>query len=152
MSYKIGTMASINNLPAEIICEIAKYNPGSTMKLALTCKEFNNILKKELNKIHGIVKNNNKIYKVVNELKNVRKGKRINLERLSYLINLEIKLVPTLRCINCHKYKGKNMEPFIDKHYCFDCFNLLSIKKVNSLRSYSDDVTVNSKTNITYKD
>ena len=143
-------MATINNLPAEIICEIVKYNPGSTMKLALTCKEFNNILKKELNKIHRIVKDNNKVYKVVNELKKVRNGKRIKLERLSYLVNLNIKLIPTLKCINCYRSKGKDIEPFVDKHYCLDCFKLLNKKNI-IVKWNSDDASINSKTNIRYK-
>jgi hypothetical protein len=60
---------NITDLPAEIICEIAKYTPASTLKLGMTCKTFHNILKKELDEASKIMINNNNIDKKHDELK-----------------------------------------------------------------------------------
>ena len=57
-SLKEHTMATMNDLPAEIICEVAKYNPISAAKLAQTCKNFNKILEKQLKENQEIVNHN----------------------------------------------------------------------------------------------
>jgi hypothetical protein len=58
------TISAFSSLPPEIIHEIVKHYPGSSSKLALTCKEMNENLQEQLNRIHKIIERNNKLYDI----------------------------------------------------------------------------------------
>jgi len=135
-------MATINNLPAEIICEIAKYNPASSAKLGLTCKAFNKILEKELKENQDIFNHNKNIYRnigYINERRNdlfrdyVTYQGFMSKEDFKYemknLEKTERKLVKERKCINC-KRKSKDMSKiiinltFYTENICNDCAHL----------------------------
>jgi len=159
-------MTTINNLPAEIICEIAKYNPASSAKLGLTCKTFNKILEKELKENQKVFNHNKKIYKSLdvieyrrNEIANkfLAVPYWITQREYNYIMkNLdddEEKLVMERKCINC-KRMSKDMSKiminltFYTQNICNDCahvcFNVKPIT-VNKMDLEENDKGKNDK-------
>jgi len=116
---------NICDLPPEIICEIAKYNPASSAKLGLTCKAFNKILEKELKENQKAFKHNENIYRMIEDVEEHKNDIAVNSlmmpgwiteeEYRSIMKNLNDSyenLVKQRKCINCkrmspEKKKGK---------------------------------------------
>jgi len=171
ISYKIDTMTSINNLPAEIISEIAKYNPGSSMKLGLTCKNFNKILEKQLKENQEIVNHNKNIYRNLEYIEQRRNdiatkymmipgciSERVYKLVMKNLDDTEEKLLKERKCINC-KRMSKDMSKniiyytFYTENVCNDCAHLcfnvkpVTINKIGSKKKNKGKKKRNTKNN-----
>jgi len=140
-SYKIDTMASIHNLPAEIICEIAKYNPISATKLAQTCKNFNKILEKQLKENQEIVNHNKNIYRRLEAIDQRRNDIATKYMMMGCITDQEFKyimknlddsyekLIKQRKCIICKRLskdmsKRINYYTFYTENVCNDCAHL----------------------------
>ena len=125
-------MATINDLPAEIICEIAKYDMGYTLRLGLTCKNFNEILKEKIDKNKIIAKNNKELEKEISELnekaitlyfdnESIYGGNNNEIRKEINEIGKKINILKKrLLCVNCYK-------EFVFNNLCEDCAEKLSI-------------------------
>jgi len=117
---------NIINLPAEIICEIAKYDMGHTLRLGLTCKKFNEILKEKIDENKRIAKKNEELQKEMQKLnksaiKLYFKSSTLYRDDI-HKIGKEIdKIREGLKCVNCHK------EKYVYNNLCEDCAKKLSI-------------------------
>jgi hypothetical protein len=133
---------NIYDLPPEIICEIAKYNPASSAKLGLTCKAFNKILEKELKENQEAFNHNKDVYERIEGLQQYRNEIAANFLMMPDWISQEEyreimkdvskryeKLVKQRKCINC-KRLSKDMSKrivyytFYTENICNDCAHL----------------------------
>jgi len=133
---------NICDLPPEIICEIAKYNPASSAKLGLTCKAFNKILEKELKENQEAFNHNKDVYERIEGLQQYRNEIAANFLMMPDWISQEEyreimkdvskryeKLVKQRKCINC-KRLSKDMSKrivyytFYTENICNDCAHL----------------------------
>ena len=147
-------MAMMNDLPAEIICEIAKYNPGSSMKLGLTCKNFNKILEKQLKENQDIINHNKNIYRNLGYIEQRRNDLLTDYLTLPGFMNkedykiimedlddTEREILNKRKCINC-KRMSKDMSKnliyytFYTENVCNDCAHLcFNVEKNNFNKS-----------------
>jgi len=147
-------MTSINNLPAEIISEIAKYNPGSSMKLGLTCKNFNKILEKQLKENQDIFNHNKNIYGKLEYIEQRRNDLLTDyltipgfISKEEYKIvmkdldDYEKTLLKERKCINCKRMSkdvSKNLiyYTFYTENVCNGCAHLcFNVEKNNFNKS-----------------
>jgi hypothetical protein len=110
-------------LPSAIICEIAKYEPSSIMKLALTCKNFNGILQEDLKKIQKIAENNKKLEKVewaIGNLLEVYSDKMEDEDELNYWYIMN-NLNDNAQCVNCKQFRRDRIFSFYTRNDCHLC-------------------------------
>jgi len=102
MSYKIDTMMSIHNLPAEIIWEIFDRNPKAGLKLARTNKWLNKVLKDKIKKHRQLIKEcnsaaicySNSSHNII--IKEYKKTKKNNNFEIGFYVSY-------FHCINCFR-------------------------------------------------
>jgi len=114
---------TINDLPAEIICEIAKYDPASSMKLGLTCKNFNGILQKDLKKIQKIAEYNKKLEKVEWAIGNLLELYEEKMDENEFMDFWDImsNVHDNAQCINCRRFKREIGDGFHTRYVCGKC-------------------------------